>query len=318
MEKNLEITKRIIDDNYDHDDELYGTLFLTCYGMVSKYGDTYSPLIHKVFTLTTFIIEDKPLRDILLEAEGTPDGLYNGEELDTEDEETPAVSYPGDYIWFDDNGKVLYEKANPIVYCSTYDRNYNEVLNALIHEASHILKGLMNYIKIDDHNFFSIRSGLYVFGGKLLSDGNIQDIDENLVLDELINVFQTTGAMNEIGKLQGTKLDPVVQKEFDKIDLAETDLLIGYNQCIRAFRPFWNNERFRSVVEDNIITGRLDIIRDDFNEVVGKNYFTTLSRYFNLLYYADSEEEIKGLTDWILMTGRVYNLRSKGLLNFKK
>lgn len=155
-------------------------------------------------------------------------------------------------------------------------------------------------------------------GGKLLSDGNIQDIDENLVLDELINVFQTTGAMNEIGKLQGTKLDPVVKKEFDKIDLAETDLLIGYNQCIRAFRPFWNNERFRSVVEDNIITGRLYIIRDDFNEVVGKNYFTTLSRYFNLLYYADSEEEIKGLTDWILMTGRVYNLRSKGLLNFKK
>ena len=61
----------------------------------------------------------------------------------------------------------------------------------------------MNYIKIDDHNFFSIRSGLYVFGAKLLPDGTIQDIDENLVLDELINVFQTTGAMNEIGKLQG-------------------------------------------------------------------------------------------------------------------
>ena len=78
------------------------------------------------------------------------------------------------------------------------------------------------------------------------------------------------------------------------------------------------NKDVSSVVEDNIITGRLDIIRDDFNEVVGKNYFTALSRYFNLLYYAASDEEIKGLTDWILMTGRVYNLRSKGLLNFKK
>ena len=33
---------------------------------------------------------------------------------------------------------------------------YNEILNALIHEASHILKGLMNYIKIDDYNFFTV------------------------------------------------------------------------------------------------------------------------------------------------------------------
>ena len=318
MKKKLELTKQIIDENYEHDDELYGTLFLTCYGMISKYGEEYSSLINKLFTLTTFIIEDKPLKEILSNSIDTPDGLYNGEELDTEDEETPAVSYPGDYIWFDDNGQVLYEKANPIVFCSTYDRSYNDILNALIHEASHILKGLMNYIKIDDHNFFTIRSGLYVFGAKLLPDGTIQDIDENLVLDELINVFQTTGAMNEIGKLQGIELDPVVQKEFNKIDLEETDLLLGYNQCIRAFRPLWNNERFKGVVEENIITGRIDKIRDDFNEVVGNNYFTTLSRYFNLLYYADTEEEIKSLTEWILMTGRVYNLKSKGLLNFKK
>jgi hypothetical protein len=81
MKKTLDITKRIIDDNYDHDDELYGILFLTCYGLVSKYGDTYADLIHKLFTLTTFVIEDKPLKELLLNSNNTPDGLYNGEEL---------------------------------------------------------------------------------------------------------------------------------------------------------------------------------------------------------------------------------------------
>ncbi len=318
MEKKLEITKKIMDDNYEPDDELYGTLFLTCYGLVSKYGEVYTPLIDKVFTVTTFVVQDKPLSEILSEYEGTPEGIYNGEALDTEDEETTAAAYPGDFLWFGDDGKVMYETANPIIYCTTHDRDYNEVLNALLHEAGHILKALMNHLKISDGNFFTVRSGLNIIGTKMLPDGSFQDIDENLILDELINVFQTTGAMNEIGKLKGTQLPAVVQVEFDKINLDETDLLIGYNQCIRAFRPFWNNDRFRGVVEENIIIGRVDKIRDDFNEVLGRNYFTTLSRYFNLLYYADTDEEIKSLTEWILMTGRIYNLRTKGMLNLKK
>lgn len=317
MNANLKLAKDIVGCRYSVDDELYGTMFLICYGMLAKFGDVYSPLIRKLFLTTEVSIADKPITTLLDEGGYGPEDLYSGEDLNNQYFTTSAVSFPGDDIWFEEDGRVRYCRNRPELFCSTTDKDYNEVLNSLVHEFCHLLKGMVNYIKMEDFNFFSIRSGLNVFGGKIDENGELQEFDENLILDEVINVFQTTDTMIEIGKLDGVCLPENVQRDFNKLDLNRMSELYGYDYGTKPLKKLWANPHFKGVVEENIIIGKIDKIRDDFNEMVGRNYFKMLSRHLNLLEYAEDEEEQKKLTSFITTVVRIYNLRTKGIIKIK-
>lgn len=318
MAANLELAKEIVSSCCSNDDSLYGTMFLICYGMLAKFGDVYSPLIRKLFLTTEVVVDDKPITTLLDECGYSPEDLYGGEDLNNQYFTTSAVSFPGDDIWFEDDGRVRYYRNRPELFCSTTGKDYNEVLNSLVHEFCHLLKGMVNYIKMDDFNFFSIRSGLNVFGGKIDQNGELQQFDENLILDEVINVFQTTDTMMEIGKLNGIMLPDEVRCCFLKLDLNRMNELYGYDYGTAPLKKLWANPHFKSVVEENIIIGKIDKIRDDFNEMVGRNYFKMLSRHLNLLEYAEDEDEQAKLTSFITTIVRIYNLRTKGIIKIKK
>lgn len=310
INKNLERSKKIVNQRFSIADDLYGTMFLVCYGLLAKYGDVYEPIIDRLIRHTELFIEDRPLTELL------DDGGYGASEYFAEDKLdnkyfcTEALSFSGDDYFFED-GVIRYYRNRPDLFCSTTGMTYNEILNAIIHEFGHLLKSSINYLNTDNSTHFTLRSGIHIFGGKVDDNGQLHEFSEHQTLDEVINVFQTRDAMMEIAKLEGIPLPEVVQIEFDKLDLSTMDELIGYVECCEPMIRLWENEHFRGVVEDNIIIGRLDRIRNDFNEMVGRNYFNMLSRHLNLIEYAEDEDEIKNLTSFINTMVRIYNLRSK-------
>ena len=86
-----------------------------------------------------------------------------GEDLNNSEFSTVAASFPGVDVWFDNDRNVHHYKDNPVVFCSTVGQSYNELLNALIHEFLHLLKGTINNLETDT-GYFSIRSGLNKYG----------------------------------------------------------------------------------------------------------------------------------------------------------
>lgn len=313
---NIEKSKDILDRRYSISDDLYGTMFLVCYGLLTKFGDLYTPIIEKLIRTTDVYVGDKPIITLLDEGGYGTEELYCGEDLNNQYFSTSAASFPGDDIWFED-GKVRYYRNNPTLFCSTSGKEYSEVLNSLLHEFAHLVKGSVNYLNIDNDNYFSIRSGLNIFGGEIDSDGEVKEFSENLIFDEVINVFQTTDMMMEIGKLIPTLLPLVVQEDFRRLDLDDMNTLYGYEYGTEPMLDLWHNEHFKSLIEDNIVIGNLQRIRDDFNYVVGRNYFHMLSRHLNLLEYAEDEKEQERLTCFIRTIVRIYKLRTKGMEKIK-
>ena len=309
---NIEKTKDILDKRYSISDDLYGTMFFVCYGLLSKFGDFYTPIIEKLIRTTDVYMADKPMTTLLYEGGYSTDEIYCGEDLDNKYFSTSAASFPGDDIWIE-NGKVMYHRSNPTIFCSTTDKEYSEVLNSILHEFCHLVKGSINYLNIDKPNYFSIRSGLNVYGGEIDDDGELQEFSENLIFDEVINVFQTTDMMMEIGKLVPTLLPLVVQEDFKRLDLDDMNTLYGYDYGTEPMLDLWHNAHFKGLIEDNIVVGNLGKIRDEFNAIVGWNYFHMLSRHLNLLEYAEDEKEQERLTCFVRTIVRIYNLRTKGI-----
>ena len=64
------------------------------------------------------------------------------------------------------------------------------------------------------------------------------------VIDEIINVFDTTDAMIEIGKLDGNYLHPTVKLDFEQLDLRSMSDVHGYQYGVHALRNLWNNPIF--------------------------------------------------------------------------
>ena len=310
--QNINKTKEIVGRRYSISDDLYGTMFLVCYGLITKFGEFYTPIIDKLIRTTDVYVGDKPITTLLDEGGYGAEDIYCGEDLDNKYFSTSAASFPGDDIWFED-GKIRYYRNNPTLFCSTTDKEYTEVLNSILHEFAHLVKGSINYLNIDNSDYFSIRSGLNIFGGELDKNGDFREFSENLIFDEVINVFQTTDMMMEIGKLIPTLLPLVVQKDFSRLNLDDMNALYGYEYGVEPMLSLWHNEHFKSLVEDNIVVGNLCKIRDEFNYVVGRNYFNTLSRYLNLLEYAEDEKEQQRLTSFVRTIVRIYNLKTKGL-----
>ena len=310
ISKNLDIAQDIVNQRFSIADDLYGTMFLVCYGLIANYGDVYEPIIRRLIRTTELFIADRPLTELLDEGGYGGSEYLQEENLDNDYFSTAALSFAGDDYWFED-GAIRYYRNRPNLFCSTTGMSYTEMLNAIIHEFGHLLKSSINYINTDNSTHFTMRSGIHIFGGKVDESGQLHEFSEHQSLDEVINVFQTRDAMREIAKLEGVILPEVVQVDFDKLDSEQIDDLYGYEACCIPMIPLWENEHFRGIVSENIIIGKLDRIRNDFNEMVGRNYFNMLSRHLNLIEYADDEEEVKNLTSFINTIVRIYNLRSK-------
>lgn len=308
MKKNIKLAEKIINKRFSKNDETYGLYILSCYGLLSKFGENYTPLIENLFQNTNFYTENKTLQEILLENNTLS---HIPVELETENTSIIAVSFFSDDLFFNEYGKVIHKKTNPKIFCSTLTQSKNDILNVFTHEASHLIKGAINNVTKEPYNSFTIRCGLNTVK-YYIENEDIYTLNKNRTLDEIINVFQVSDIMSEIKKLTPEELPKEARSYFQELDLNTLDDPYGYDFFHDICLPLWQNEHFKTNIEDHIITGELDEIANDFDKIVDSPLFEDFSYYLDCIEIKiENNEEIYELVEWIISTIKIYLIKTQ-------
>lgn len=312
MNKYLRQAESIISRRFDKSDENYGLLVMGCFALLSKFGDEYLPIVEKVMLETDFHIGNKPLSELLNEGGIAAEDAFRGEEFYDTEMTVTAISSPGIDLWVED-GKIMMEKETPAIFCTTIDGDATTILNAFVHEVAHLIKSTVNVVYSDSPKHFLVRNGLNIFGLSFEKNSPLEPND-NSMLDEVINVLQTADMMRAVKELNGSPMSDEVLRFYRKLDLDRIDLLYGYDELTSFVLPLWSNDYFRSSIENNIVIGRIDRIRNDFDSIMGANsfhYYSTYLDYIDGNY--DDEKLINNMKDWYDRMNRTYAMRTRVL-----
>ena len=266
MLEKINLSKTIVSECISKNDENYGLYFLTCYGLLSKFGDEYLPLIEEFFRNTDFFIEDEPL-EYLVYTSGEKDYNYIGED---------AIGFGKYNVTLNDNFQYVVVERKPKICMTTTNKKSNEKLTIFTHESAHIIKSLINGI-FRDSNSVTLRGGLRIWS----LDTNDLDADwihYNDIFDEVLNVFQTADMMEYICQLDPNLLDDETRRFYDGLDLDTLSEPSGYVRCTPLLKTLWENTSFKSSIETNIVTGQINNIISDFDTITGDGSFSLLSR----------------------------------------
>ena len=312
MNKYLRQAESIISRRFDKSDENYGLLVMGCFALLSKFGDDYLPIVEKVMLETDFHIGNKPLSELLNEGGIDAEDAFRGEEFYDTEITVTAISSPGIDLWVED-GKIMMEKETPAIFCTTIDGDATTILNAFVHEVAHLIKSTVNVVYSDSPKHFLVRNGLNIFGLSFERNSPLEPND-NSMLDEVINVLQTADMMRAVKELNGSPMSDEVLRFYRELDLDRIDLLYGYDELTSFVLPLWSNDYFRSSIENNIVIGRIDRIRNDFDSIMGANsfhYYSTYLDYIDGNY--DDEKQINNMKDWYDRMNRTYAMRTRVL-----
>lgn len=312
MNKYLRQAESIISRRFDKSDENYGLLVMGCFALLSKFGDEYLPIVEKVMLETDFYIGNRPLSELLNEGGISAEDAFRGEEFYDTEMTVTAISSPGFNLWVED-GKIMMEKETPAVFCTTIDGDATTILNAFVHEVAHLIKSTVNVVYSDSPKHFLVRNGLNIFGLSFEKNSPLEPND-NSMLDEVINVLQTADMMRAVKELNGSPMSDEVLRFYRELDLDRIDLLYGYDELTSLVLPLWSNDYFRSSIENNIVIGRIDRIRNDFDSIMGANsfhYYSTYLDYIDGNY--DDEKLINNMKDWYDRMNRTYAMRTRVL-----
>lgn len=312
MNKYLRQAESIISRRFDKSDENYGLLVMGCFALLSKFGDEYLPIVEKVMLETDFHIGNKPLSELLNEGGIAAEDAFRGEEFYDTEITVTAISSPGIDLWVED-GKIMMEKETPAIFCTTIDGDATTILNAFVHEVAHLIKSTVNVVYSDSPKHFLVRNGLNIFGLSFERNSPLEPND-NSMLDEVINVLQTADMMRAVKELNGSPMSDEVLRFYRELDLDRIDLLYGYDELTSLVLPLWSNDYFRSSIENNIVIGRIDRIRNDFDSIMGANsfhYYSTYLDYIDGNY--DDEKLINNMKDWYDRMNRTYAMRTRVL-----
>lgn len=289
---NFKLVEEII-NNSDHiNNDNYALFYLTAYGLIEQFGDKYLPLIKSLFDTTNFIVEVDDIESLCRETDFDV-GEYSLDGL-------KALSSGGISFTIDEeNFSFKIFKNNPKIICSS-SGDVSFVLIEFVHEALHILKSLVNNISIsDDGKSLAVRSGLYLDMTDISSD-SVTEYTYNFLLDEIINVFQTTDVMKIISNIDTTVLPKSVLDFYMKLDLDKLVIPHGYEEYLELIEPLWNCESFKANINNGIILGDLSSIEEHFNKVVGEDIFGQMSYSLDELYLSDlCDEEYDDTTTYI-------------------
>lgn len=313
MNKYLRQAESIVSRKFDKSDENYGLLVMGCFALLSKFGGEYLPIVEKVMLETNFYIGKKPLSELLNEGSISAEDAFRGEEFYDTEVTVTAISSPGVMLWINDDGKIMMEKDTPAIFCTTIDGDATTILNAFVHEVAHLIKSTVNVVYSDSPKHFLVRNGLNIFGLSFERNSPLEPND-NSMLDEVINVLQTSDMMRAVKELNGSFMSDEVFRFYRELDLDRIDLLYGYDELTSFVLPLWSNDYFRSSIEDNIVIGRIDRIKNDFDSIMGANsfhYYSTYLDYIDGNY--DDEKLINNMKDWYDRMNRTYAMRTRVL-----
>ena len=262
MEESYVEALKLVSSRYDSSYEYFNILVLALSTLLYKYKDK-KELIESIFKEVDIYIEKDSISDIL--KKNNIEIVEFGDSIDD-----MGISHNG-YDFIFENNKVIISRGKPFIICNSSCNN-TELLNTFIHEFNHLIKFSNETSKLDKPEY-TIRNGIGYFRCIYNPKTDIlYEYDYYHVLDEVINVIETTEMMENIGLL------PIDNLDIDKSLLSED---MSYELCVYLIRPLWDNPKFRSLIEDNIIDGSIDTIIRSFNDTLGDNSFERLADYLD-------------------------------------
>ena len=213
------------------------------------------------FLRQNFFIGDKPIQ-ALIDVTGYRCKAVEGE---------MGTAFTGPVVCLDNHLNLRVQQESPKLCMTTINRSANKQLVTFTHEFSHIVNGLLRSVIMEpEKNKITIRRGLLLEVYDM-EDRDLNPVCHNMILDEVINVFQTADMMRSICQLDRELLDDKVRDFFDKLDLSSISIPQGYESITTKFRPLWENDVFRDSIDDNIIIGDIEKIEEHFDGIVGQS-----------------------------------------------
>lgn len=289
MEEAYIVAKKLVTEKYGRNYKYFSLVTLALSAIIYKYMDHIDDIVN-LFNKTVLYLDKDSLNNIVkknkinnIDYSDEEEKLNNNNYVSSQ-----AFSYSG-YSGMISNNEFQPIIENPIIIADTRG-NKTLILNNLIHEFNHLVKNIVNGYEIleNDEVGFAVRSGIDIF--KWIFDFDTYTTYEITcfsLLDETINVFETTEMTESLLMLDGIIPDEDVKYHFDSLDKELMQEDIGYELLAEELRPLWNNEEFRNLIEDNIYEGNIDNIISKFEDIMGVGSF---ERFTDLL--DDYDEEI--------------------------
>lgn len=318
MEENYLLAKKIVSKRFDEDNKFYPFFVLAIYGELTVFKN-YKDFIEEIFDNVLIIISNKTINNTMLENNLDPEAFFNNDNSNEEIYKTEAISYCG-YDCDFDGEKLKAVKTDPFIICTTfYNNSWEHLLAAFIHEFSHIIKGAINGCHISkdkNHSIFTTRCGLSIF--KLIYDKNKNEFSQNVsyeILDEVINCAHTNDIINEILAIKDIIPDQKISNFLEILNkryLKDT----GYERASNSFKPLWRNNTFKTLINNNIVLGNINLIEEEFNKILG---FNSLEKLNELLLKIDEldysnlnhSKEMKKIKNIIIQMIQDFNQKTK-------
>lgn len=273
-------------------------------GFLLYYGKWVLPILRELVFESDFFIESRPLKEII------EDHQYQEMKIFSEDDftECPAISTSNQLYYFEKDGRCIFEQDHPKLFCSTLGVSQNDLLNIFTHELNHLLKSRIKSHGRIGTNGYWLRNGLHYFTS-YLQDRFIYESQQAEMLDEIINVFQTSDIMKEIKQLDSYRFSYPLQSYLRTLDFESLDEPFGYTLTATMLEQFWRNTNFKEQIKRPLILGNLSIIEEDFNRMVEDDLFSSFADSFDELENPQATEE--SFTNAVLFirdTTKIYQL----------
>lgn len=277
-------------NKYGKNHPYYSMIVVALYGLLNKYS-LYQDIVLDVFHKTNIIIEKDSVNSIFKKHNIKTDDYFQGDDiLASENFFVPAVSSSGKFLLSNYNNDFELFEEKPFIICGDYNVSSSILLNSFIHEFSHLIKSERNsYLEEEDEieKAYYLRCGIHYYKNSILkNDNSFFENDYFGSLDEVINVIQTTEIMNIIMGLDGIVDDEEIQDFLNKLDRKKIQKDFGYEDAVVAFRPLWEIDSFKDLIEESIVCGDLKTIVEKFKALCPNHSFIEL---------ADAIEDIDNL-----------------------
>lgn len=274
-------------------------------GCLLYYGKWILPILQNLVLESEFFIESRPLEDIVRDHQKQNMTFF------TEDSFTEclATSTSNYLYYFEKDGTCIFEQDYPRLFCSTLEDNPNDLLNSFTHEVNHLLKSrLKSHGKIDSNGYW-LRNGIRYFTS-YAQDGFIYEVQQAEILDEVINVFQTSDIMKEIKQFISCRFPYSLQPYLKTLDFESLDEPFGYTLTATMFDTFWRKTNFKEQIKKPLVMGDIPIIEENFNQMVENDLFSSFADSFDELENPQATvESFKDAVLFIRDTTKIYQLK---------
>lgn len=254
---------------------------------------------------TLFVFGNQPVEELAKDYNIDPSLVATVENAEGNESFCAGCYNPGYSVYiFPD--KIVVEDSGPFILCSLAKCGPTQIFDTFIHEFNHLIKwknkGLIHESD-ENQDICRIRVGLNIQLYTLDKDtGEYTKENAFVTLDECVNVLQTA----EIKKLIYSYKDILSTDE----DIAEyvaslneesINTEFGYGTCVDIFKRLWANEKYKKILEADLISGDIDNTVDTFNGETYDGALADLADYLDdidfLEYDSNHQKEYRELID---------------------